>query len=68
MASTRPQWQETVVKKRQLRDEAIQSFVDGHSTSKNTASASIDQVEGILNAVSSGTVTASELCIVYIHR
>jgi hypothetical protein len=68
MANKIPQWQDTVNKKLQLRDEAIKSFIDKHPAPENTASTSIDDVKGCIDAISSGAVTSSEMCIAYIQR
>ncbi|KAF2187166.1 amidase [Zopfia rhizophila CBS 207.26] len=67
-----PKWLQIANRKRQLRDEAIQKYIDSHATSSQVR-ASRDLtgagcVEEIIQAVSSGAVTASKLCAAYINR
>ena len=64
--SAPPSWRQTVASKRQIRDHAIQSFVAAHPD--DIASPPIDQVSGILHAITSGAVTSSQLCTAYIQR
>lgn len=65
-----PSWEQTVTRKRQSRDHAIQSFLDAHNL---PAAASLpidlpDDVDGIQKAIASGAVTSTQLCVAYIHR
>ncbi|KAF2705077.1 acetamidase [Pleomassaria siparia CBS 279.74] len=67
--STTPKWQQTVTEKRGIRDDAIRKFIDSHQYENSTTNpASTDQVDGILEAISSGAVTATKLCHAYIAR
>ncbi|KAH4611450.1 hypothetical protein HBI38_118940 [Parastagonospora nodorum] len=81
MATSTPQWLQTVEKKRALRDEAISKFLTGHDASakpvhnkpeilngNGDSTAGLEDVEGIQKAISSGKVTAAELCAAYINR
>ncbi|KAF2682321.1 amidase [Lentithecium fluviatile CBS 122367] len=63
-----PPWLHTATQKRQLRDAAIQRFIHVHGALPAVASSAIDDVDDILAAVSSGTVTTTELCTAYINR
>ncbi|KAF1937439.1 amidase [Clathrospora elynae] len=76
-----PQWLQTLNKKRKIRDDAIQRFVQAHASheslhldrSSTTESdlrdpTAVDSVEEVLHAISSGVVTASQLLNAYIHR
>ena len=73
-SSTVPKWQQTVTEKRRIRHEAVQKYSDSHQAQTSTtdgpaaATTSIDQVDDVLQAISSGTVTAAELCDAYIGR
>lgn len=72
--STTPQWQQTVAEKRRLRDEAIRKYSDVHQSPDSTTNGGsahatdIDQVDDILQAISSRVVTATQLCDAYIGR
>lgn len=69
-------WTQTAQEKRRLRDEAIQRvqplLQDVNGTANPTAAtrdpSAIDNVDGILRAVSSGAVTATGLCTAFICR
>ncbi|KAF2792885.1 acetamidase [Melanomma pulvis-pyrius CBS 109.77] len=69
---TSPKWQHTVAEKRRLRDDAIQKYSDRRGPHRSgvkgvlTDPTGIDQVDHILQAISSGTVTAAKLCDAYI--
>jgi amidase len=73
-SSTVPKWQRTVAEKRRVRDDALRKYSDSHqsqnSTTNETAATAtdIDQVDDVLQAISSGAVTATELCDAYIGR
>ncbi|KAF2026113.1 acetamidase [Setomelanomma holmii] len=77
-----PRWMETVEKKRSIRRDAISSFLkdrNGAEDSLHPAEngsidgaaqkfAAIDSVAEIQQAIRSGAVTASGLCVAYINR
>jgi amidase len=71
---TVPNWQQTVTEKRRMRDEAIRKYSGSHQFQSSTANGTsvratgIDQVDDVLQAISSGAVTATELCDAYIGR
>ncbi|KAF2650079.1 hypothetical protein K491DRAFT_697603 [Lophiostoma macrostomum CBS 122681] len=79
-AADPPQWLQTALKKRHIRDSAIEDFVRHHSSSAealqtdgSNAKATqptvrSDNVDGILHGISSGEVTATTLCTSYICR
>jgi len=72
--TTIPKWQLTVAEKRRLRDEAIRKFLDSQKHLPPAANGDvedttgIDQVDEIIEALSSGAVTATKLCEAYIGR
>ncbi|KAF2728865.1 hypothetical protein EJ04DRAFT_516346 [Polyplosphaeria fusca] len=66
--SDAPMWLETVSKKRQIRDEAIQSFIHHASASKVGVETACNNVDDVLLAISSGAVTATRLCETTILR
>ncbi|KAI2479101.1 Amidase domain containing protein [Pyrenophora tritici-repentis] len=74
-----PQWQQTATKKKQLRDEAIQRFVDAETIqselnrSQNTNGnlrelTAVDGVDSVSIAITSRAMTASQLLYAYINR
>ncbi|KAF1952794.1 amidase [Byssothecium circinans] len=83
MTVSEPQWLQTTNKKRHNRDDAIRRFTELHEASSKVrtlhergnatsngddTTPSIDSVDGILGAISSGAVTATDLCTDYISR
>lgn len=67
-AADTPQWLQTVNRKRGLRDEAILSFAKAFESPELTEATSIDAIDQIQQAILSGALTASTLCIAYISR
>jgi len=73
-SSTLPKWQQTVTEKRWMRDEAVRKYSDSRRSQSSTTNGiaayatGIDQVDDVLQAISSGAVTATELCDAYIGR
>ncbi|KAL5113584.1 hypothetical protein ACEQ8H_008532 [Pleosporales sp. CAS-2024a] len=72
-----PQWLQIAEKKRALRDDAIAAFhaksaqpsQDAESPNDHTDTPTAkDDIDGIRTAISSGKVTATELCVAYISR
>ncbi|KAJ8111798.1 hypothetical protein OPT61_g5692 [Boeremia exigua] len=77
-----PQWLQVVNEKRLTRKKTIDRFLDAHQarfevlhldTFGSTKSgardiAAIDSIADTLQAIASGTVSASALCIAYVHR
>ncbi|KAI8940514.1 hypothetical protein NX059_004191 [Plenodomus lindquistii] len=81
-ATDTPQWLQTVNAKRKLRDDSVQKYLDSyrahaealpfdqstHSNGHVERPTAIDGVEGIVQAITSGVVTASQLLHAYIRR
>ncbi|KAK1918485.1 hypothetical protein P3342_001403 [Pyrenophora teres f. teres] len=77
--SDAPQWLQTATRKKQLRDEAIQRFVDAETTlselngSQDTNGnldelTAVDGVDSVSIAITSRAMTASQLLHAYINR
>lgn len=66
-----PQWLQTTQRKRQIRDDAIQRWSKEHddsSTQPTSKPTHLDSVQEIVQAISSKSVSATELCNAYIRR
>ena len=61
-----PRWLQTVHLKRNTRDTLIDDFLKHHSAAVDQNDP--DNVDDIVHGISSGTVTATALCISYISR
>ncbi|KAH7109460.1 acetamidase [Dendryphion nanum] len=78
--SETPAWLQTALEKRSIRDAAMRKFEqshsvrdasfqqsqNGHGSSQQTSLSALDSVDKIQLAISSGAVTAHELCAAYV--